>query len=414
MPNAAVAGVPVGEEPGYRPVRVAGVGTLPREVTLYVCGITPYDATHLGHAFTYVTFDHLVRVLRVTGHTVTYAQNVTDVDDPLLERATQTGEDWRSLARREIEIYFADMEALRVLPPEHYVGAVESIPLVVDAVARLRSAGAAYVVGHPDATGQGAGDVYADVSADPGFRPPLAPDEVLGVFAERGGDPGRAGKREALDPLLWRARRVGEPSWDGGDLGPGRPGWHIECATIAAEFLGGVPTITGGGRDLAFPHHTMSASHLNQLGHPGRCATMHVGMVGYEGAKMSKSLGNLVFVSRMLRSGTDPRALRLALASHHYAEDWEWHGDELAAAQERVEVWTRAAQAERDLALDAELVAELLSALTDNLDTPGALRAVDRWAASVLRGVAAHVGPDRDGALTPAGRAVDALLGVRL
>lgn len=395
-------------------VRLAGMPVLPEHVRLYVCGITPYDATHLGHAFTYLTFDTLVRLLRVTGHQVTYVQNVTDVDDPLLERAHQTGEDWRSLARREIELYFTDMEALRVVPPERYVGAVESIPLVVDAVERLRAAGSAYVVGVPDGAGDGAADVYADLASDVGFRRPLPEEELEEVFAERGGDPGRPGKRGPLDPLLWRAARDGEPAWDGGLFGPGRPGWHIECAAIAAEYLGGMPTITGGGRDMVFPHHAMSASHLRQLGHEGVCHTVHVGMLGYQGEKMSKSLGNLVFVSQLRQAGTDMRALRLALASHHYAQDWDWHGDELAAAEERVDVWSRAASTPHEAGMDRELAARMVAALAEDLDTPAALRAVDEWAAAALAGARRTPGPVADGGLTPAGRVIDALLGVRL
>ncbi|MDO5495006.1 MAG: cysteine--1-D-myo-inosityl 2-amino-2-deoxy-alpha-D-glucopyranoside ligase, partial [bacterium] len=262
-------------------------------LTLYVCGITPYDATHLGHARTYLVFDHLVRLLRAIGREVTYTQNVTDVDDPLLERAERDGISWQHLAAREIGLYRSDMEALRLLPPDHFLGVVESVSLIADGVARLLASGAAYRVVRED----GPDDIYADLAADPDFDPGMPESEALATFAERGGDPEREGKRGPLDPLLWRSARAGEPAWDGEGLPDGRPGWHIECAVIAEETLGGAPTITGGGSDLGFPHHPMSASHLRMLGHGDSAATVHAGMLGYEGEKMSKSLGNLVFVS---------------------------------------------------------------------------------------------------------------------
>jgi L-cysteine:1D-myo-inositol 2-amino-2-deoxy-alpha-D-glucopyranoside ligase len=391
-------------------VRLGDGAALPREVSLYVCGITPYDATHLGHAKTYLTFDHLVRVLRASGHALRYVQNVTDVDDPLLERAAELGVDWRDLAREGIALYFADMEALRVIPPDHYVGVVESIPLVVDAVTRLLDGGAAY----PLAGGDGGGaDVYAGVASDRIFWDtlPVAPAEAVAVFAERGGDPARPGKHNPLDPLLWLAERTGEPAWDGATLGPGRPGWHVECAVIAAEYLGGHPTITGGGTDLAFPHHPMSASHLRQLGYAGECHTVHVGMVGLDGHKMSKSLGNLVFVSRLRAGGADPRAIRLALAAHHHTTDWEWHDSQLSAAEIRLARWREAARAAAGTdkrGVDDSLAAALARDLAANLDTPAALATVDGWVDRVLAGdVAAR-------ADAHALDAVDALLGIDL
>jgi L-cysteine:1D-myo-inositol 2-amino-2-deoxy-alpha-D-glucopyranoside ligase len=206
------------------------------EQSMYVCGITPYDATHMGHAASYVAFDLLNRAWRDGGQQVSYVQNVTDVDDPLLERAAATGVDWRELAASQIELFQTDMEALNVLAPDHYVGAVEAMPLIVPAIERLLHLGLAYRVnstpGEPD------GDVYYDVEAAGkhavdvgawtlGAVSGLPESEMLELFAERGGDPGRAGKRQALDPLLWRVARDGEPSWAGGELGQGRPGWHI-------------------------------------------------------------------------------------------------------------------------------------------------------------------------------------------
>lgn len=382
--------------------RIGGV-PLPREVTLYVCGITPYDSTHLGHASTYLVFDHLVRLLRATGSRIRHVQNITDVDDPLLERAAATGVEWRDLATTEIGRFFDDMEALRVLPPDAYVGVVESVDLVADAVARLLAAGAAYRVD---------GDVYAAVDRDEVLLGTL-PDDALALFAERGGDPDRPGKRSPLDPLLWLAQRPGEPSWDGGPLGRGRPGWHIECAAIAAHHLGGAPTVTGGGSDLAFPHHPMSASHLRELGQGEGLLTMHAGMVALDGEKMSKSLGNLEFVSR-LRQSVDPRVIRLALADHHWRSDWEWRPSKLEAAAARLERWEAAAHAAHsgrggsELASRSALAPRLAAALADDLDVPAALALVDRWADLVLSGDA-DAGSDAH-----ARDAIDAFLGIDL
>lgn len=382
--------------------RIGGL-TLPREVALYTCGITPYDATHLGHAHTYLTFDHLVRILTVTGGHVRHVQNVTDVDDPLLERAAATGVDWRELAASQVELFAADMAALRILPPDAWVGVVESIPLVVDAVARLLTAGAAYRL-------PASGDVYAAVEEDTSFheRLPVPAGDAVALFAERGGDPERPGKRSPLDPLLWRAERPGEPAWEGGPLGRGRPGWHIECAAIAAHHLGGAPTITGGGSDLAFPHHHMSASHLRALGHGEGVLTMHAGMVSLDGEKMSKSRGNLEFVSRLLAGGADPEALRLALAGHHWRSDWEWHPADIEAARGRLDRWRAAAHATRPAGSGSPLARSIATALADDLDSPAALAAVDAWAGRVLAG--------DDEALSDAHAvaAVDALLGVDL
>src|SRR6478736_6283337 len=218
-------------------------------VTLYVCGITPYDATHMGHAATYVTFDLLGRALRDSGHQVVYVQNVTDIDEPLLERAERDGVDWRELAEQETALFREDLTALAVIPPDHFVGAVESIPAVVESVSKLLVDGTAYRVPVPDGEGEPrASDVYFDLSTQPGFGQVSSWDreQMMAVFADRGGDPDRADKRDALDPLLWRAARAGEPSWEGGDLGDGRPGWHIECTTIALEHLGMSFDVQGG------------------------------------------------------------------------------------------------------------------------------------------------------------------------
>ncbi|MFH5822723.1 cysteine--1-D-myo-inosityl 2-amino-2-deoxy-alpha-D-glucopyranoside ligase [Georgenia sp. AZ-5] len=390
------------------PTRPAG-----EPATLYVCGITPYDATHLGHANTYVAFDLLVRAWRDAGRDVRYVQNVTDVDDPLLERAAETGEDWRRLAESQTELFRSDMTALRVLPPDHYVGAVEAIPLVVEAVERMLAEGQAYRVPLPEGAGgddPGLGDVYADVTADQlfGTGAHLEPARMLEVFAENGGDPDRAGKRHALDPLLWRRTREGEPDWDGGSLGRGRPGWHIECACIAHRHLGPLVEVQGGGRDLVFPHHEMSESHLRAItGQPAPVLLhAHGGMVAYRGEKMSKSLGNLVLVSELVAGGADPMAVRLVLLSHHYRDDWEYTDSDLVAAGERLGRW-RAAMSASAGPDASRLLAAVRAALADDLDAPAALGAVDAWVDVALAG-----GDGVDGAPDLARRTVDALLGV--
>jgi L-cysteine:1D-myo-inositol 2-amino-2-deoxy-alpha-D-glucopyranoside ligase len=341
---------------------------------MYVCGITPYDATHIGHAATYLAFDLLNRAWRDAGHDVHYVQNVTDVDDPLLERATATGVDWAELAEQETELFREDMAALRVLAPDHYMGAVESIPTIVDLIARLQERGHVYDVD---------GDLYFDVSSDPRFGDVSGFDEaeMLEVFPDRGGDPDRPGKKQPLDALLWQAERPGEPAWDS-VLGRGRPGWHVECSAIALEHLGRFFDVQGGGSDLVFPHHEMSASHAQAayddltFAH----AYVHAGMVGFNGEKMSKSKGNLVLVSTLRESGTDPMAVRLAILAHHYRSDWEWTPAELIAGQQRLADWrTAAPSASYDDIVD--LAHAVRTALAHDLDAPAALAAVDAWAA---------------------------------
>ncbi|CAH0291100.1 L-cysteine:1D-myo-inositol 2-amino-2-deoxy-alpha-D-glucopyranoside ligase [Arthrobacter sp. Bi83] len=389
------------------------------EQSMYVCGITPYDATHMGHAASYVAFDLLNRAWRDGGQQVSYVQNVTDVDDPLLERAAATGVDWRELAASQIELFQTDMEALNVLAPDHYVGAVEAMPLIVPAIERLLHLGLAYRVkstpGEPD------GDVYYDVEAAGkhavdvgawtlGAVSGLPESEMLELFAERGGDPGRAGKRQALDPLLWRVARDGEPSWAGGELGQGRPGWHIECTVIAQEYLPAPFTVQGGGSDLVFPHHEMGAGHAYSLsGVPLAKHFAHAGMVGLDGEKMSKSKGNLVLVSKMRAAGEEPAAIRLAILAHHYRSDWSWTEDGFSDAKERLERWRTALAVAPDGSA-ATLLEEMRAALAADLDAPTALAAVDRWAERALAGGVNRSAADR--ALVS--DAVDALLGIEL
>ncbi|MBG0567454.1 cysteine--1-D-myo-inosityl 2-amino-2-deoxy-alpha-D-glucopyranoside ligase [Actinoplanes aureus] len=401
------------ETPGRTPLRLfdsaresVQPSTPASTATMYVCGITPYDATHLGHAATMIAFDLVNRMWRDAGHDVRYVQNVTDIDDPLLERAERDGEDWIVLAMRETALFREDMEALRIIPPAHYVGAVESIPKIVEHVADLVAKGAAYKLE------DGTGDVYFDISAAPrfGYESHLSRDEMLVLSAERGGDPERSGKRDPLDPLLWRGARDGEPVWDGGDLGPGRPGWHIECATIALGLLGDTIDVQGGGSDLLYPHHECSAAHAEVLtgAEPFAAHYVHAGMIGLDGEKMSKSRGNLVFVSRLRGDGVDPMGVRLGLLADHYRGDRDWTDEVLKTGLDRLARWREAAAAPAGPS-GAGLLGAVREALADDLDTPGVLALVDAWAEAALAGA----GADTD-APQLMSRTVNALLGVRL
>jgi L-cysteine:1D-myo-inositol 2-amino-2-deoxy-alpha-D-glucopyranoside ligase len=345
----------------------------PRDGTarLYVCGITPYDATHLGHAATYLTFDTLVRVWKDQGHQVLYCQNVTDIDDPLLERAIRDGVRWEDVAERETELFRGDMTALRILPPTWYVGAVEAMDEIAELVVKLQELGAAYTVDD---------DVYFSVASAEHFGEVgnLSQELMNQLSAQRGGDPDRPGKKHPLDCLLWMQQRDGEPGWPS-PLGTGRPGWHIECTAIALNRLGDTLDVQGGGSDLVFPHHELSASEAEVATGtwPFARAYVHAGMVGLDGEKMSKSLGNLVFVSRLVAGGTDPGALRLALLSSHYRADREWTTPVLLAAESRLATWRTAAARTSGPSGEA-LLAAVREALYADLDSP-ALDAVDAW-----------------------------------
>jgi L-cysteine:1D-myo-inositol 2-amino-2-deoxy-alpha-D-glucopyranoside ligase len=429
--------------------------------TLYACGITPYDATHIGHAATYTAWDLLVRAwldaspgsTGSTGSpqrfTVTYVQNVTDVDDPLLERAVRDGEDWRELARRETQRYREDMAVLRILPPTHLIGAVEALPVIERFTARMADRGALYNVDE---------DLYFARSADPRFGSLSGPDtpsgfslsEMAELAAQRGGDPARPGKKDPLDCLVWRAERPGEPTWDS-RFGRGRPGWHVECAAIATEYLGSVFDVQAGGSDLVFPHHEMSASHarvaLAPADHAFARVYIHAGMVSYRGQKMSKSLGNLVFVNKLVAGGVDPMAIRMALLAHHYRSDWEWTDAVLCDAQARLTRW-RAALARAEAAAppppvpgaagsvvpaaapgatagseavpppepdQAHIVlAGVRARLGDDLDSPGALAVVDRWADSLLAEPPTRITPRTVSGARLVKSAAAALLGISI
>jgi L-cysteine:1D-myo-inositol 2-amino-2-deoxy-alpha-D-glucopyranoside ligase len=411
--------------------------------TLYACGITPYDATHIGHANTYNAWDLLVRAwldarpeVQAAApapdaappgrYTVIYVQNVTDVDDPLLERAARDGEDWRELARREIQRYRADMEALRILPPTHLVGAVEALPLIERFAARLADHGALYDL-DDDRYFAKAADARFGALSGPGTPSDYQPADMAELAAERGGDPGRPGKKDPLDALVWRAERPGEPAWDS-RFGRGRPGWHVECAAIATEYLGPVFDVQAGGSDLVFPHHEMSASHARVAFAPaeGVFARVyaHAGMVSYQGHKMSKSLGNLVFVSGLRAGGVDPMAVRTALLAHHYRSDWEWTEAVLADADARLARW-RAALAHTEAAVSAgpdvapsnaaaETLAGVRARMRDDLDAPGALAITDRWADRLLAGAPTRITPADVAGARLVRDAADALLGIRL
>ncbi len=421
-------GVSIPELPGRGPeplvfdtssgkLAVAAAGP---DATLYACGITPYDATHIGHAATFLAWDLLVRAWRDAGHHVTYVQNVTDVDDPLLERAARDGEDWRELADREIDRYRADMAALRVLPPTRLVGAVEALGVIERFADRLAERGALYDLESDQYFARGSDDAFGSVSG-------LDRGEMLALFAERGGDPGRPGKKDPLDALVWLAARPDEPAW-ASHFGPGRPGWHVECAAISTQYLGTTFDIQAGGTDLIFPHHEMSASHARVALEPGAFARhyVHAGMVRLDGEKMSKSLGNLVFVSRLLADGYDPMAIRLAILAHRYRRDWDWTDAGLSAAADRLARWREAVQVAgaapgsaggsasgggpSSFGRGEAVLAAMRERLADDLDAPGALAVVDGWAGDVLAGAV----PPADSGAGLVRDAVDALLGVAL
>ena len=380
-------------------IRPTAVG---ETASIYVCGITPYDATHIGHANTYVAFDILIRQWLDSGHSVNFVENVTDIDDPLLERAVATGQDWRIIAERETALFREDMHALRVIPPSHYIGAVESIPDVVSLVEQLQTQGDVYAVD---------GDLYFRIAHSEGFGSVshLNRDHMLSIFGERGGDPARSGKEDALDPLLWQSEKPDEPAWDT-TLGHGRPGWHIECSAIALKYLGSIIDVQGGGSDLVFPHHEMSSAQAERLTGeiPFARFYVHSGMVAWQGHKMSKSRGNLVFVSSLRNEGVDPMAIRLALLAHHYRSDWSWTPHGLRGAQDRLELWRDAISRPSTMPSEGVLT-RVREVLSDDLKTPSALDAIDFWARETVSGRGSE---SNGGALIR--DLCDALLGIEL
>ena len=378
---------------------------------LYVCGITPYDSTHLGHAATYLTYDLILRYLTAKGSKVSFVENITDIDEPLLERAERDGIDWQKLARSQVDLFTSDMTALHIQAPDYYVPVTTVMPLVEAAINKMQANGFVYEVDN---------DLYFDIST---FLPqlPIPLDDALKIFAERGGDPARIGKRHPLDPVLWLAQREGEPGWESAH-GVGRPGWHIECAVIALRYLLGEDfledtgdkqhasiDLQGGGSDLIFPHHFMSASQAQAItGHPFARATVHSGMIGLDGEKMSKSKGNLVFVSKLIADGIDPMTIRWALLSGHYQTDRMWYPEQLDSFIAEVAL-VRTALSCEFVAPTSALIRTISEALSDNLDTPRALGAILDWSRETISGNSA-IQPGA-GELS---RLMDALLGLAL
>jgi L-cysteine:1D-myo-inositol 2-amino-2-deoxy-alpha-D-glucopyranoside ligase len=372
---------------------------------MYVCGITPYDATHLGHAATYLSFDLINRYLRATGAEVAYVQNITDIDDPLLERAHRDGIEWSDLAEQQIDLFRSDMVNLRVIPPAHYIGAVEAIPLVISAISDLREQSSIYAVDT---------DFYFSNKKDEKFgdRSHLSQNQRLQIFSERGGDPARPGKVDPLDCLVWMSQRVNEPGWDS-DLGKGRPGWHIECTAIALEYLDPSdvePTlidIQGGGSDLIFPHHEMCAAQAHVItGKELAHSYVHTGMIGLDGEKMSKSKGNLVFVSRLVASGVDPMSIRWALMSDHYRSDRMWSDLVLHKAQASI-TQLRAALSQENSAPTEDLISSIVLALSDDLNTPLVVSTINTWSQETLAGA-------KGGNSDELRLVLDALLGIKI
>jgi L-cysteine:1D-myo-inositol 2-amino-2-deoxy-alpha-D-glucopyranoside ligase len=335
---------------------------------VYVCGITPYDTTHLGHAFTYVVFDVLVRALRGAGLTVRYVQNVTDVDDDIIRRAAELGTSWDRLASKETALYEEDMAALNVLPPDVFPKASQTIAKIVALVGRLEAQRHAYVR---------EGHVYFRVGSvsDYGHLSRLSREEMIRLSAERGADPNDPRKQDPLDFLLWQPSKPGEPRWES-SWSAGRPGWHIECSAMALEHLGPQVDVHGGGSDLIYPHHESEIAQSEAVTgvRPFARIWTHVGMLRYQGEKMSKSLRNLVLVRDLLRR-YDADSIRVMLLRHHYREAWEYTQEQLDDAA----AWTMRLRqaASRSGPAKGESTAALRAALEDDLDTGRALRLLE-------------------------------------
>lgn len=370
------------------------------EHEMYVCGITPYDATHLGHAATYLTFDLVNRYWLAQGSKVNYIQNVTDIDDPLLERANRDGIDWQKLATSQIDLFRSDMSALHILPPTIYVGAIEEIPAAINAINDLYEKGVAYKVEK---------DFYFDTERELSFgsRSHLETSEQLRIFGERGGDPEKVGKRNQLDPLLWRSHREGEPEW-GSNLGPGRPGWHIECTAIALKYAKQSPDyildIQGGGKDLIFPHHEMCATQAKIIdGKELAKVYLHTGLIGLDGEKMSKSKGNLIFVSKLLANGIDAMAIRWALIKRSYAQDSMWTENLLQNSIRELEI-IRTGLSRQEVPETDQVIQNIISSIANNLDTRSACESLIKW--SKTEGTGGNSGE--------LSRVIDSLLGISL
>jgi L-cysteine:1D-myo-inositol 2-amino-2-deoxy-alpha-D-glucopyranoside ligase len=348
-------------------------------VSVYVCGVTPYDITHLGHAFTYTHFDVLVRYLRYLGYRVTYVQNLTDIDDDILRKAKELGEDWRELGEKNADRFLEDMKWLGNLQPDVYPRATDVIPDIINLARDLLAKGWAY---------EKNGSVYFKVHS---YKPfgrlsKLPEDQWLDIANERGNHPKDPNKQNPIDFVLWQSAKEGEPSWSS-PWGVGRPGWHIECSVMSTKFLGSPVDIKGGGGDLIFPHHECSLAQSEcATGKPLARYWVHTGMVRYRGEKMSKSLGNMVFVKDLKELG--PNATRLCLLNHHYGRTWLFDESEKKKATKQVElfqeVWRR--QSGHGSRLAPEPYEQRFhDALADDLDTPSTLRIINDLATEILR-----------------------------
>lgn len=357
------------------------------KVGLYVCGITPYDTTHLGHAFTFLTFDVLVRYLRHRGYDVTYVQNVTDIDDDVLRKSKEIGDSWRELGDRETNKYLNDLKTMNALPFDHYTAATEHIPEMVEIIEKLVEKGLAYVVN---------GSVYFSVEKAEGFGKlsHLDPDEMLPIANERGNNPDDPNKRDPLDFVLWQAAQPGEPTWST-PWGEGRPGWHIECTAMAQKYLGNTFAIHGGGHDLIFPHHECEIAQAEHATgeKPYVQYWMHVGMVDYQGEKMSKSLGNMVFISDLIKDYSAD-AIRMSLLDHHYRDQWEFFSEDMPryaanAAALKMAATTSSGIGER---LDAsEYTMRFNAAMENDLDTATAAKVLGEFADAIQGAAGADV-----------------------
>ena len=341
---------------------------------MYVCGITPYDATHLGHAATYLAFDLIYRYQFLSGKNIKFVENITDIDDPLLERANRDKVDWSALADSQINLFKSDMSALRVIPPEHFIKVTESLTIIEEFIKRLAKNGYLYEIEK---------DYYFAVEQFLNDLP-MPVDEAVKVFSERGGDPHRVGKKHPLDPLVWSAHVGNEPGWES-SFGFGRPGWHVECTAIACHYLdknenNPIVSLQGGGSDLIFPHHFMSAQIIQAAyGRKFSESFVHAAMISLDGEKMSKSKGNLVFVSKLLESGIDPMILRWALLRGHFQQDRAWSNELLEISTKEVEL-VRSALAQSEVADTNNVINSLIQDISNNLDTPSALDRLTKWA----------------------------------
>jgi L-cysteine:1D-myo-inositol 2-amino-2-deoxy-alpha-D-glucopyranoside ligase len=368
----------------------AGQKPLPEgPIKMYVCGITPYDTTHLGHAFTFVQFDALVRSMRFLApeREVTYIQNITDIDDSILMRARKLGVSWRTLGDEQIDLYRADMQALRVTGPKHLVRATSAIPTIHDLIQLLLDRSAAYVAD--------GGSVFFRVRSRPGYGElsRLSREQMLDIAGQQDdADLDDPRKEDPLDFGLWKgwSGEADEPCWDS-PWGRGRPGWHIECSALCRQYLGEQLSVHGGGADLVFPHHESEiAQSETALGvRPFAQVWSHVAMVRMDGEKMSKSLGNMVFVRQLLEEYS-PNAIRMYLLAHHYRQVWEWSPAEMREAASQAGALEASARQPDTSARKAREA--FAAALADDLNTPAALDALRHASGVTLRGLGAVLG----------------------